>query len=218
MTFKEKIVRLRKIKSLTQDEFASAVGVSRQAVYKWESGQSYPEVQKLIEIKMLFGISIDDLLDDTYEVEMPEKKRKKRAANPKKEEVKVENAEQTPVPVSEIPENSVPEEVKEKVTEEVAEDVALEVTEEAVSEDAAEKKTTDDASEEVEEKAEEDAPYVSEGNTEAQETAEEQEPETKEETEEKPEQTVASVNTEEKAPEESEKKKKGFFSRMFSKK
>ena len=51
MTFKEKIVRLRKIKGLTQDEFASAVGVSRQAVYKWESGQSYPEVQKLIEIK-----------------------------------------------------------------------------------------------------------------------------------------------------------------------
>ena len=226
MTFKEKIVRLRKIKSLTQDEFASAVGVSRQAVYKWESGQSYPEVQKLIEIKMLFGISIDDLLDDTYEVEMPEKKRKKRAANPKKEEVKVENAEQTPVPVSEIPENSVPEEVKEEVTEEVAEDTAAEVTaeateeatEEAVSEDAAEKKTTDAASEEVEEKAEEDAPYVSEGNTEAQEAAEEQEPEVKEETEEKLEQTVASVTTEEKAPEESEKKKKGFFSRMFSKK
>ena len=78
MTFSEKLVVLRKIKHLTQDEFASAVGVSRQAVYKWESGQSYPEVQKLIEIKMLFGISIDDLLDDTYEVEMPEKKRKKR--------------------------------------------------------------------------------------------------------------------------------------------
>ena len=48
MTFKEKLVRLRKIKGLTQDEFASAVGVSRQAVYKWESGQSYPEVAKLL--------------------------------------------------------------------------------------------------------------------------------------------------------------------------
>ena len=78
MTFKEKIVKLRKMKGLTQDEFASAVGVSRQAVYKWECGQSYPEVAKLIEIKMLLGISIDDLLDESYEVIVPEKKRKKR--------------------------------------------------------------------------------------------------------------------------------------------
>jgi len=79
MTFKEKIVNLRKIKGLTQDEFAKAVGVSRQAVYKWESGQSYPEVPKILEIKLLFNISIDDLLDDTFEVPLPEKKRRKRA-------------------------------------------------------------------------------------------------------------------------------------------
>lgn len=78
MTFKEKLVRLRKIKGLTQDEFASAVGVSRQAVYKWESGQSYPEVAKLLEIKLLFNISIDDLLDENYIVELPEKKKKKK--------------------------------------------------------------------------------------------------------------------------------------------
>ena len=77
MTFKEKIVKLRKMKGLTQDEFASAVGVSRQAVYKWESGQSYPEVAKLLEMKLLFNISIDDLLDDNYEVVVPEKKKKK---------------------------------------------------------------------------------------------------------------------------------------------
>lgn len=78
MTFNEKLVVLRKIKHLTQDEFASAVGVSRQAVYKWESGQSYPEALKLVEMKLLFGISIDDLLDDTYEIELPKKKRRKR--------------------------------------------------------------------------------------------------------------------------------------------
>ena len=80
MTFKEKLVKLRKLKKITQDEFACAVGVSRQAVYKWESGQSYPEVPKLIEMKHLFGISIDDLLDDNYEVVLPEKKRKRRTA------------------------------------------------------------------------------------------------------------------------------------------
>ena len=82
MTFKEKLTVLRKNKGLTQDEFAKAVGVSRQAVYKWENGNSYPEVPKLLEIKALFGISLDDLFDDSYEVAVPEKKKRsaKKAA------------------------------------------------------------------------------------------------------------------------------------------
>ncbi len=88
MTFKEKLVILRKSKGLTQDDFASAVGVSRQAVYKWESGQSYPEVPKLLEMKLLFTISIDELLDDNYDLPMPEKKKRKRA--PKADAPKVE--------------------------------------------------------------------------------------------------------------------------------
>lgn len=90
MKFNEKIVRLRKIKGITQDELASAVGVSRQAVYKWECGQSYPEVQKLLEIKALFGISIDDLLDESYEVAMPEKKRRKRISKANAERIEKE--------------------------------------------------------------------------------------------------------------------------------
>ena len=105
MTFNQKLVVLRKIKHLTQDEFASAVGVSRQAVYKWESGQSYPEAQKLVEIKLLFGISIDDLLDDTFEIELPKKKRRQR--KPKTEQVTTENAapvtEAKPAPKAEEP-------------------------------------------------------------------------------------------------------------------
>ena len=88
MKFNEKIVRLRKIRGITQDEFASAVGVSRQAVYKWESGHSYPEVAKLLEIKLLFNVSIDDLLDDNFDIAMPEKKKKKRL--PKAEIKKIE--------------------------------------------------------------------------------------------------------------------------------
>ena len=80
MTFKEKLVILRKSRGLTQDEFASAVGVSRQAVYKWESGQSYPEVPKLLEMKLLFSISIDELLDDNYDIPLPEKKKRKRTS------------------------------------------------------------------------------------------------------------------------------------------
>ena len=118
MTFREKLVILRKIKGITQEEFACAVGVSRQAVYKWESGQSYPEVPKLLEMKLLFTISIDDLLDDSFDIELPKKKRKKRtpkvapeaaveapkAETKKEESKKVEpKAEPAPAPVAEAP-------------------------------------------------------------------------------------------------------------------
>jgi len=78
MQFNEKIIRLRKTHKLTQNDFAQAVGVSRQAVYKWEQGQSYPEASKLLAIKALFSVSIDDLLDDNFEVSVPEKPKKKR--------------------------------------------------------------------------------------------------------------------------------------------
>ncbi len=107
MKFSEKIVKLRKMKGLTQDEFASAVGVSRQAVYKWESGQSYPEVAKLLEIKLLFDISIDNLLDENYEVIVPEKKKKRRVSAETKraleEQVRLEEGVEAPV-VADAPE------------------------------------------------------------------------------------------------------------------
>lgn len=140
MKFNEKIVKLRKLKGLTQDEFAAAVGVSRQAVYKWESGQSYPEVPKLLEMKLLFGISIDDLLDESFEVVLPEKTKKRRISREKKAEieaavVKEENVpekEEEPVAVS------VPAEEPISVKEEVAEPVSEPIPE--VEEEISEKK------------------------------------------------------------------------------
>ena len=78
MTYSEKIVKLRKANGYSQETFAKAVGVSRQAVYKWESGISYPEAEKLIEIKKLLGIRIDDLLDDSYEVVIDKKPTEKK--------------------------------------------------------------------------------------------------------------------------------------------
>ena len=139
MTFKEKVVKLRMMKGLTQDECASAVGVSRQAVYKWESGQSYPEVSKLLEMKILFNISIDDLLDENYEVVVPEKKKKRvskevkqeieKAASTeiKEETIPVEETVPASEPVIEAPkateENSPVAEVKEEVVAPVAEAV-----------------------------------------------------------------------------------------------
>ena len=124
MTFKEKLVKLRKRSGITQEEFAKAVGVSRQAVYKWECGQSYPEVAKLIEIKALFNISIDDLLDDNYEVVLPEKTKRRR--NAKKAEAPVNTEETAPI-------------AEETKTEEITEEAPVEqkaeepVTEEAVA-------------------------------------------------------------------------------------
>ena len=147
MTFKEKLIILRKIKGLTQDEFAKAVGVSRQAVYKWESGQSYPEVSKLLEIKLLFGISIDDLLDDNYEIALPEKKKRKRAVKieEKPEEVKEEKAEQaepSPVPEEKDVPVTVPEAADEEKKEETKAQDPVEKSEEipATEEDDAKKK------------------------------------------------------------------------------
>ena len=116
MLFKEKLVILRKSRKLTQDDFASAVGVSRQAVYKWESGQSYPEVPKLLEMKSLLGISIDELLDDSFDIPIPEKKRRRRR---KKAENAVEAAPVEAAPVEAAP---VVEEVKEEPKVEVVEE------------------------------------------------------------------------------------------------
>ena len=86
MTYSEKIVKLRKANGYSQETFAKAVGVSRQSVYKWESGISYPEAEKLIEIKKLLGIKIDDLLDDSYEVVVEKKAAEKKKEEPEKTE------------------------------------------------------------------------------------------------------------------------------------
>ena len=100
MTFKEKLVILRKSKGLTQDEFASAVGVSRQAVYKWECGQSYPEVPKLLEMKLLFTISIDELLDDSYDIPVPEKKKRKRISKDAQKKIEESVEKEIKIPVT----------------------------------------------------------------------------------------------------------------------
>ena len=143
MKFSEKIVRLRKIKGITQDEFASAVGVSRQAVYKWESGQSYPEVSKLLEIKILFNISIDDLLDESYEVAMPEKKKRKRLNKAEKKAVEAEVEKE----VKEEPKAEVV--TAEPVMAEVKEEPKVEAAPAPAEEKAAPKETVIEAAPEV---------------------------------------------------------------------
>ena len=69
MSFHSKMIKLRKIKGLTQESFAAEIGVSRQSVYKWESGQSYPDVEKLLKIARTFSVTVDDMLNDEMDVD-----------------------------------------------------------------------------------------------------------------------------------------------------
>ena len=62
MEFNEKLRELRKGRSLTQEELAEALFVSRTAVSKWESGRGYPSLDSLKEISGYFSVSIDDLV------------------------------------------------------------------------------------------------------------------------------------------------------------
>lgn len=56
------IQRLRKMNGLSQEELAEAVDVSRQAVAKWESGQCYPDINRLIIISNIFNVTLDELV------------------------------------------------------------------------------------------------------------------------------------------------------------
>ncbi|MCR5687262.1 MAG: helix-turn-helix domain-containing protein [Lachnospiraceae bacterium] len=62
MEFNEKLQELRKARSLTQEELADALFVSRTAISKWESGRGYPSLESLKEISKFFSVSIDDLI------------------------------------------------------------------------------------------------------------------------------------------------------------
>jgi transcriptional regulator with XRE-family HTH domain len=59
MDFKEKLAAIRKDRGLSQEELAERIGVSRQAVSKWESGESFPDIENLIALSSLLGVSID---------------------------------------------------------------------------------------------------------------------------------------------------------------
>jgi len=62
MNISERILHQRKIKGLSQEELADKIGVSRQAVSKWESEQSIPDIDKVVLMSELFEVSSDYLL------------------------------------------------------------------------------------------------------------------------------------------------------------
>ena len=69
MILADKIIRLRKKNGWSQEELAEKVNVSRQAVSKWEGAQSVPDLEKLLVLSRLFGVTTDYLLKDEIEDE-----------------------------------------------------------------------------------------------------------------------------------------------------
>ena len=59
--FKENLVQLRKLKQMTQEDIAEKIGVTRQAVAKWEAGETIPDLDKCRLLAELFEVSLDEL-------------------------------------------------------------------------------------------------------------------------------------------------------------
>ena len=79
MEFNEKLQELRKSRSITQEELAEALLVSRTAISKWESGRGYPSIDSLKEISRYFSVTIDDLICSEEVISVAENEKKEFA-------------------------------------------------------------------------------------------------------------------------------------------
>lgn len=71
MTFAEKLKSIRKQAGMSQEQLAEKLGVSRQAVTKWETDAGIPDIENIVAISALFDISIDDLISNKRETKKP---------------------------------------------------------------------------------------------------------------------------------------------------
>jgi len=90
MNLSEKILKLRTARNMSQGDLAEALDVSRQSVSKWETGQSVPDVDKLVRLADLFGVTTDYLLREAEaappvgpQVVYMERPREKECTTPK---------------------------------------------------------------------------------------------------------------------------------------
>ena len=72
MTLGEKILALRTQKEMSQEELAAALEVSRQSVSKWETNQSVPDLDKIIRLADLFGVTVDELVREGERPQPPQ--------------------------------------------------------------------------------------------------------------------------------------------------
>jgi transcriptional regulator with XRE-family HTH domain len=79
MEFNEKLQELRKSRSMTQEELAEALFVSRSAISKWESGRGYPSIDSLKEMSRFFSVTVDDLICSDEMISVAENEKRELA-------------------------------------------------------------------------------------------------------------------------------------------
>ena len=72
MNFSEKLKEIRKNEGLSQEQLAEKIGVSRQAITKWETGKGLPDVENMVIIAEIFKTTLDELLRDSVARQKPE--------------------------------------------------------------------------------------------------------------------------------------------------
>lgn len=80
MNLADNLKKIRKENQLSQEQLAEKLGVSRQSVSKWESGQSYPEMDKVLQICQIFHLNLNELINENLN-EVTEKKKEKDTLN-----------------------------------------------------------------------------------------------------------------------------------------
>ena len=69
MTIGQKIAKLRIASDISQEQLSETLGISRQSVSKWELDQAIPQIDKVVRLAELFGVTTDELLQDEVELE-----------------------------------------------------------------------------------------------------------------------------------------------------
>ena len=67
----ENLLSLRRLRQLTQEQAAERVGVTRQALAKWESGETLPDVERCRLLAQLYGVTLDTLVNDSGPALLP---------------------------------------------------------------------------------------------------------------------------------------------------
>ena len=76
MNLSENLKKIRKDNNLSQEQLAEKLGVSRQSVSKWENGEAYPEMDKVLQICKMLNLNIDELLNQDIKKVNEEKQSK----------------------------------------------------------------------------------------------------------------------------------------------